>query len=90
MMAPQWIVSGLTQEERMQYMQNSLGQSFHCLCGIHETLLLFQGGSAEEEKRAKDLMQDVLGLRLASPLKSPNSLIYYKNEGNNGTHLKIL
>lgn len=35
-------------------------------------------------------MQDVLGLRLASPLKSPNSLIYYKNEGNNGTHLKIL
>lgn len=42
------------------------------------------------QKRRKEKEQAVLSLRLASPLRSPNSLIYYKNENTNGTGLKVL
>ena len=39
----------------------------------------------------QDIRQDVLGLSLESPLKSPNSFIYLKkSENNNGTHPKGL
>lgn len=40
----------------------------------------------------QDIRQDVLGLSLESPLKSPNSLIYLKKqrENNNDIHPKGL